>query len=96
MVLNMGFYHFVIGIGTIIFIGMLWTAFAFVIETATDIFIDITPATIGNYTVNVSAVTREYEYGRSTMYFFMFFITFVILIWIYKSTVEEQAQYPYG
>lgn len=92
----MGFYQFVIGIGTIIFIAMLWTSFAFVIETATDILINITPATIGNHTVNVTAVNQEYELGRSTMYFFMFFITFVILIWMYKSTVEEQAQYPYG
>ncbi len=77
----MGVYHVVVGVGTIVFISLLWVIYAQQIDMFADIF-----------TAMVPAHADDYAFGSKTMYFSLFFIVVVILLWIYKTTAEEQEK----
>jgi hypothetical protein len=87
----MGFYHFIVGIGTLIVLAMVWALLLHAVDVAQDTFVSTTPATFGNHSVDTADVVQQYSFAHDAFYYSYFFFTIIIIMWIVKSVINEQA-----
>jgi len=76
----MGMYEFVLGIGTIIFLGIVWAILNHTFATITDIYTNMT---------NSSEVIAQYTLASNVFYFSYFFLVIVIIAWIIKTSMKQ-------
>jgi len=89
-------YETIIGVGTILFLVMFWTILMQPTTMVVDSFKNMTPATSWNQTVNQTAIFKQYDLVHNSMYFSLFFISFIIFLWIVKKAIEYQKRGVYG
>lgn len=88
----MGFYHYVVALGTILFIAFIWVGLNYAYSTTTDKLADSVPNTSYNYSVNQTDIRQQYDVAEAYAYYSFFFIVFLILAWVIKVTVQEQKR----
>jgi len=81
-------YNTFLGVGTILFLMIIFTITGYIIFTTSDIFTSLTPSTFMSESVNTTSINEKYQLGGNVFYYSFFFLTIVILIWIYKKAVE--------
>ena len=90
----MGFYEFVIVIGTIIFTSFLWTFLSYTTDTISDKFAAATPEDLPNNMT--SKVKQQYSLASNTYYFVLLFISIIGFLWVVKRTQRENGVRWYG
>jgi len=88
-------YETIIGVGTILFLVIFWSILMQPTTIMVDTFKNMTPSTSWNQTINQTAVFKQYDLVQNSMYFSLFFITFVIFVWIIKKAIEYQRRNGY-
>lgn len=83
----MGVYEFLVGIGTIIFISLVWTLFAHQTDMLEDIFTGMT---------SILDVQAEYAKASDIMYISLLVISIIVFAWILKRGAMEQEKNPYA
>ena len=83
----MGVYEFLVGIGTIIFISLVWTLFAHQTDMLEDIFTGMT---------TILDVQAEYAKASDIMYVSLLVISIIVFAWILKRGAMEQEKNPYA
>mgnify|MGYP000710487563 CR=1 FL=1 len=84
----MGMYEVVLGIGTIIFLSLVWI----VLMHPFSLFVD----SLSNMT-NSTEVKTQYDIAENIFYFSYFFIAILVFVWIIKESVKHQErEYVYG
>ena len=86
----------ILGVGTILFLFILFTMLGHMIGTTTDSFNSTLTATRFNETVNQTMITSNFNLSNNLFYISLFFMTIVIFIWIVKKAVEYQRRNYYG
>ena len=76
----MGMYEFVLGIGTIIFLGILWSMLNHTFGIVTGIYTNMT---------NSTEVINQYTLANNLFYFSYFFLVIVIIAWIIKTSMKQ-------
>jgi heme O synthase-like polyprenyltransferase len=86
----MSYYHYALGIATILILAILWTVLNYTFEIAADKFYNMTPTHIGNYTVNQTEVRQEYSTAVDVFFYSVIFMVLIVLIWIVRKTTTEK------
>ena len=89
----MGMYQIVIGVGTIVFVSLIWIMLMSATNTLHDIFVNITPSEVHGVKV-LSDVFKQYDLASNIMYVSLFFIGVVVIAWMVKESVREQENVP--
>lgn len=84
----MGMYEVILGIGTIIFLGLVWIILMHPFSLIVDSFSNMT---------NSTEVKTQYDIAENVFYFAYFFIGILVFVWIIKESVKHQErEYVYG
>jgi len=83
-------YEIVLGVGTIIFILLVWTILMHPMSQVKGILINNTPTSIFNQTVNKTIIQNELNLGENIFYYSPFFFIVLIIIWMVKKAIEQQ------
>jgi len=81
-------YEFVIAIGTIILLALIWTILTHAIYDIRTNFISMTP-NITNPTNQTQNMINTYNLYFNVIYFSLFFLTIIILIWVIKKSTKQ-------
>jgi len=92
----MGFYEFVLGLGVILTLAIVWIMLAYPHEVIGNIFKDMTETPMYGQEVDVDDVNEEYDLNISIFYYSFAFIVILILVWVVKASVREQENGVYG
>lgn len=74
-------YQLFISVLVIVMLIPLWVLMSDTTNTANDIFYSISPA-----------YSDQYDIGRLVMYAYLFIVSIVLIMWVYKSGVLEKNQ----
>lgn len=85
-------YEFVIGVGTVFFLVLLWSLLMKPLDMLIDVASNQTKTAFFNETVNKTAITSNYTLAFDVGYFSLFFIVFFIFIWIVKVSVKQSKE----
>lgn len=88
-------YEFIIGVGTIFFLILLWSLLMKPIEMMFDIAENQTREVFFNETTNRTVLISYYTLGFDVFYFCLFFIVFFIFVWIVKVSVKQSRDMEY-
>jgi len=89
----MGIFEFIVALGTIFLISILWVVLMYPFNMVTGTFQNnMTKAVRFNQTVNVTRLNTQYTIAYDASYFSLFFIIIVILIWVFKVSQEQQKR----
>lgn len=85
-------YETIVGIGTILFLIVVWVL---LMKPVTDVIVtfnNITHSSRFNVSVNQTEISEDYSLGEDVAYFSLFFIVIVIIAWIIKVSVYQQRR----
>lgn len=85
-------YETVIGIGTVLFLIIVWVLLMKPVTTLVTVFKNVTPNSRWNESVNQTELGEDYDLGEDVLYFSLFFIIIIIFVWIVKISVYQQKQ----
>lgn len=77
----MGAYQVIYGVLIILVLIPIWIVISNTTNVLSESFTDILPAQIESFTL-----------GSTVIYYYLFFATLIILIWMYKTSVEENKK----
>jgi len=92
----MGFYEFALGIGVILTLAIVWIMLAYPHEVIGNIFKNMTQTPMYGQEVDVDDVNEEHDLNIKIFYYSFAFIVVLILVWIVKTSVENQRNGVYG
>lgn len=77
----MGAYQVIYGVLIILVLIPIWIIISNTTNVVSESFTDILPAQIESFTL-----------GSNVIYYYLFFATLIIFIWMYKTSVEENKK----
>ena len=77
----MGAYQVIYGVLIILVLIPIWIIISNTTNVVSESFTDILPAQIESFTL-----------GSTVIYYYLFFATLIIFIWMYKTSVEENKK----